>query len=65
MLGYAPDHHPRILIVNRAARLAHVTRQSIALGDAQPDRSAALVAELHDARARIRATPGIVDGERG
>ena len=48
MLGDAPDHEPWILIVDGAARVAHVTRQIIARGDAQPDRSAALVAELHD-----------------
>src|SRR5256885_2229167 len=44
---------------------SHVTGQVIPLGDAQADRGAALVAELHDARARIRATPELVDGERG
>src|SRR5206468_13076984 len=55
MLGDTPDHEAWIQIMDRAARLAHVTGQSIAVGNAQPDRSAALVAELHDARARIRA----------
>jgi len=58
MLGDAPHHDSWIQIMDRAARLAHVTGQGIAVGDAQPDRSAALVTELHDARARIRATPG-------
>src|SRR5207249_280125 len=58
MLGHAPDHEAWVLIVDGAARRAHVTGQRIALGDTQPDRSAALVAELHDARSEDTGDTG-------
>jgi len=65
MLGRRHDHEPWILIVDGAARVAHVNAADIRRGDAQPDRAPALVQNFMMRGRRIRAPPGLFDGERG
>ena len=48
-LGNAADDDLRILIVNGAARVAHMTREGIAGGNFLRHRGAAIAAEFHGA----------------
>src|SRR3569833_1700671 len=54
VLGNASYDEARVLIVNRPASIADVAGDEIARRNAQLDSGAALVTEVHGARARIR-----------
>src|SRR4029077_14069456 len=55
VVGHAADHEARILVMDRAAGLAHVARQVIARRHAQLHPRRAFTAVFHHVPARIRA----------
>jgi hypothetical protein len=65
VLGHAADHETRVLVVNRAASLADVAWQVIALGDAQLYFGAAFAAEVHGVPAGYGALLQLVDAAEG